>query len=335
MSPSTRHELTLQEVLGQVRARAEGLRDVVVQLAALRLTEAGTVDVPQVGERALNPWSQKQISTLLGVNWRKWHALTTPAERAEEAARRFARKGGAVRLRIGGDGTLRALLPASFRPIEERRVFELLARTARGLFDAWRFVRVDFGDDVSHFTAAHLDARVVGGFTWRPGWELALSETGASALSVDDAWVDGGAPELLVDDAPATLLCALDGRRAFYRTHRPITDFQLAAALTVALGWAEERWAREAQALERGARIAVPHPGAAVEALLAESPEVPKATLAAVLDRLGQPVDGASVPTTRMAVARAIAQTAAGAEAAARFVMERRAGDFVLAGGAS
>lgn len=333
MSPSTRHELTLQDVLGQVRARAEGLCDVVVPLAEVRLTDAGTVEVPRLGERALNEHSRKQLATLLGVSWRKWHSLTTPQERVEEAARRFARKGGSVRLRIGGDGTLRALLPASFRPIEERRVFELLHRTARGIFDELRFVRVAFGAEMSHFTAARVSSAQVGGVALRPGWHLAMSETGAGALSVDDAWTDLGTSP---SDIPSTtLLCALGGKRALYRTHRPITDEQLAAALTVALGWAVERWTREMSYFNAACLASVPHPGAAAEALLAESPDVPKASLDAALARLAHPVDDAHAPVTRMDVARAVAQAAPEEMLAARFAMERRAGDYALAGGAS
>lgn len=333
-TPLTHSELSLSEVLSLVHARAEGLCDVVVPLAEVRLTAAGTVDVPRLGERALNEHSRKQLATLLGLNWRRWHTLTTPAERSEEAARRFARKGGSVRLRIGGDGTLRALLPASFRPIEERRVFELLYRTARGLFDEARFVRVAFGAEVSHFTAARVASALVGDVALRPGWHLAMSETGAGALSVDDAWTDLGTSRWS-GAAPTTLLCALDGKRTFYRTHRPITDEQLAAALTVALGWAEERWTREMARFNAACLAPVPHPGAAVEALLAESPDVPKASLDAALARLGQPVDGAHAPTTRMGVARAVAQAAPEENPAARFAMERRAGDYALAGGAS
>lgn len=324
----TRPELSLAEVAALVHARADGLRDVVVPLAELRLTEAGTVDVPGVGERALNAWSQKQLATRLGVNWRKWHSLTTAAERSEEAARRFARKGGEVRVRVGGDGTIRAFLEPSFRPIEERRVFDLLLRAARGLFDDVLFVRVDFGE-VSHITAARTARVVAGGFEWRPGWHLALSECGASALTLDDAWIDASP----VVDTPITILCAPGGKRVFYRTHRPVTDEALAASLTVALGWSDGRWGLERELLQASASFPVPHPGAAVEALLLECAEVPQAAVHAALARLGDPVDGAHAPSTRLAVARAVTAAAPADDAAARFAMERRAGDLVCAGG--
>lgn len=330
-APRLRHsELTLAEVTGLANIRAEGLRDVVVPLAGLRLTEAGTVDVPGLGERALNTWSQKQLATRLGVNWRRWHSLTTPAERAEEATRRFTRTGGEIRVRVGGNGTIRAFAEPSFRPIEERRVFELLSRAARGLFDDVRFTRVEFGD-VSHFTAARIEPVTAAGLSWRPGWHLAVSECGAGALTVDDAWTDA-AP---VVDAPVTILCAPGGKRALYRTHRPITDEALAAALTVALGFSDGRWGMERVLLDAAASFPVPYPRAAVEALLLECADVPRASLEAALARLGDPVDGASAPVMRLAVARAVAAAAPAEDLDARFAMERRAGDLVCAGGAS
>jgi hypothetical protein len=118
------------------------------------------------------------------------------------------------------------------------------------------------------------------------------------------------------------------GKRSLYRTHRAIEDDQLAAALVIAVGRLPERWSITFEWMRAAKHIVVPHPDDAVEAILGDSAEVPKALLEEAQRLVLR--DGDS---TRYGVVQAITLVAhqTNKDPDVRFAMERLAGDYLAA----
>ena len=186
----------------------------------------------------------------------------------------------------------------------------------------YRFTSVALTDSTTHYTAAHvegfdLDGR---GDVLHPGWHLRNSEVGAAALSLDDHWL-----RLVCANG---LMVRVGGKRSLYRTHRAIEDDQLAAALVIAVGRLPERWHLSFEWMRSAKAIAVPHPDDAVEAILGDSVEVPKA-----LVEEAQRVALRGDDRTRFGVVQAITYAAhsMNKNPDVRFAMERLAGDYLAA----
>jgi hypothetical protein len=314
-------------VYADVMARAdEMLPDQVVHVADLKMTPEGTIEVPGGLHFRLNPWSQSQLATLLGLRWQRWFGSATPEERAEEVNRRFSRTPGEKKLKAwkshdgDADGIVRAFLPPTFSPIEDRRIFERMATMMKGLVEEYRFTSVTFTDSTTHYTAIHTERLDLDGDALYPGWHLRNSEVGASALSLDDYML-----RLVCLNG---LMVRVSGKRSLYRTHRAIEDDALAAALVIAVGRLPERWAVSFEWMRSARRTSVPHPDDAVAAILGDSAEVPKALL-----EEAQRIVLRDGDATRFGVVQAITLVAhqTNKDPDVRFAMERLAGDYLAA----
>ena len=322
---------TFETVRAIVAARAaQSLPDRVVRVSDLRMSNDGHVVAPGAPDLRLNDWSRAQLGSLLGIRWQKWFATATPAERAEEVSRRLARTPGELKVRAwrdatgAADGVARAFLAPTFTPIDDVRIFDRMHTMLRGLMDEYRFSAVVDTDSTTHYTAVHASGLDVDGRgdLMHPGFHLRNSEVGASALSLDDHWL-----RLVCSNG---LMVRVGGKRALYRTHRAIEDDQLAAALVIAVGRLPQRsqtslaWLRTARELE------VPHPDAAIAAVLADSAEVPRALVAAAQQVVLRDDD-----RTRFGVVQAITYVAheVNRDPDVRFAMERLAGDYLAAAG--
>ncbi len=314
-------------VYADVMIRAdEMLPDRIVHVADLKMTPAGHIELPGGMQYRLNPWSQGQLATLLGLRWARWFASATPEERAEEVNRRFSRTPGEKKIRAWKDhdgeahGIARAFLAPTFTPIDDARLIERMHTMMRGLLDEYRFTSVVFTDSTTHYTAVHGEAFDLDGDRLHAGWHLRNSEVGASALSLDDHWL-----RLVCTNG---LMVRVGGKRSLYRTHRAIEDDQLAAALVIAIGRLPERWQTTFVWMQSAKRISVPHPDDAIEAILGDSAEVPKALL-----EEAQRVVLRDGDLTRFGVVQAITLVAhqTNKDPDVRFAMERLAGDYLAA----
>ncbi len=263
-------------VYADVMRRAdEMLPDQVVHVADLRMTPEGHLQLPGAICYRLNPWSQSQLASLLGLRWQRWFASATPEERAEEVNRRFARTPGEKKIRAWADhdgkadGIARAVLAPTFTPIDDSRLFDRMHTMMRGLLDEYVFTRVQFTDSTTHYSAVHVEAFDLDGDRLHPGFHLRNSEVGASALSRDDHWL-----RLVCSNG---LMVRVGGKRSLYRTHRAIEDDQLAAALVIAIGRLPERWQTAFTWMQAAKHILMPHPDDASETILGDPAEVPKA----------------------------------------------------------
>ncbi len=321
------NDRTFEEVLADVERRAEqNLADRVVAVADIQMAPDGTLTAESTPlTYALNSHGTRQLATLLGVRWSAWFnpSISGP-ERADEVNRRLSRTPGKLKLRATRDpdggprAILRALLSASFTPLDDVRVFRAMATLIGPFLSDFRFVRVDITETTSHYSAVHIDPRGDARDGLHPGWHLRNSEVGASALSLDDFWW--------------RLVCAngltleLD-KRLLYRTHRPADDGLLSAMLVVAMSKLRDRWDQGAKLFLRAREDRVPHPDAAVESVL-DSPEVPRR-----LVEEAQRAALASGDPTRFGVVQAITLVAhtTNTDPDVRFAMERRAGQYLAA----
>jgi hypothetical protein len=297
-----------------------------VHVADLKMTPEGHIELPGGLRYRLNDWARKGLASMLGLRWDRWFQSASGDERAEEVNRRFARTPGEKKIKAWKNpegeahGVARAFLAPTFTPIDDARIFERMATMMKGLMDEYRFTSVQFTDSTTHYTAVHVEAFDIDGDRLHPGWHLRNSEVGASALSLDDHWL-----RLVCTNG---LMVRVGGKRSLYRTHRAIEDDQLAAALVIAVGRLPERWNITFEWMRAAKHIVVPHPDDAVEAILGDSAEVPKALLEEAQRLVLR--DGDS---TRYGVVQAITLVAhqTNKDPDVRFAMERLAGDYLAA----
>ncbi len=316
--------MTFASVYSDVQQRAdEMLPDRIVHVADLRMTKEGHVTVPGGQVLRLNTWARRQLAAMLGARDR-WFQSASGEERAEEVNRRFTRTPGEKKLRAfkdpdgEADGIVRAFLAPSFTPIDDARIFERMNVMMRGLMDEYRFTRVTFTDSTTHYTAVHVEPLDLDGDLLHPGFHLRNSEVGASALSLDDHWL-----RLVCTNG---LMVRVGGKRSLYRTHRAIEDDQLAAALVIAVGRLPERWQVAFNWMRSAKHTTVPHPDDAIEAILGDSAEVPKALLEEAQRLVLRDGD-----LTRYGIVQAITYVAhaTNKDPDVRFAMERLAGDYL------
>lgn len=319
--------LSFASVYNDVMQRAdEMLPDRVVHVADLKMTPEGSIELPGGHRYRLNDHARRQLSSLLGLRWQKWFESTSGEERAEEVNRRFSRTPGEKKIRAWrapdgeADGIARAVLAPTFTPIDDARVIERMHTMMKGLLDEYRFTSVRFTETTTHYTAVHMEPFDIDGDRLHPGFHLRNSEVGASALSLDDHWL-----RLVCSNG---LMVRVGGKRSLYRTHRAIEDDQLAAALVIAIGRLPERWATSFEWMRAAKHTPVPHPDDAVEAILGDSAEVPKALL-----EEAQRVVLREGDLTRFGVVQAITLVAheKNKDPDVRFAMERLAGDYLAA----
>lgn len=108
--------------------------DAIVQLSDLRMTEEGTLAIPNLGSFVFMEWALSQLANLLGIKWDRWFDTSSATERADEVNRRLSRRSQQVRLRTsrvarasnGKTGILRALVSPQFTPIPDSTLATML-----------------------------------------------------------------------------------------------------------------------------------------------------------------------------------------------------------------
>lgn len=314
-------------VLSDIQYRADQmLPDTIVHLADLRMDDDGRLQAPGGPSYRLNPWSQKQLATELGLRWGRWFEHSTPSEQAEEVNRRLKRLPGQRKIRGmrdkdgKADGIARAILSPSYVPIDNVRIFETLASPVfRAWMDEYVFTCVDHTDSNAHFAVVHRDGHSLQGDILHPGFRIRNSEVGSGAVSLDDYWL-----RLVCENG---LMLRVGNKRLLYRTHRAIDGDLLTAALATALQKLPERWKVAFDTFDRAKGQLVPHPDTAIATIL-EGSDVPRS-----LVEEAQKASLRDNDPSRFGIAQAITWVAhqMNQSPEVRFVMEQRAGDYLMA----
>jgi len=316
--------LSFDEVHESVMARASRMRpDTTVHVADLVFTPEGHVVVPGVGPHGMTPLAQRSLASMVGIRWEKWFQSASPDERAEELNRRLKRTPGERKLRAWRDntgataGTLRAILPSGYEPIDDARIFASMRANMGSLLGEYVFQRAESGEETSQYAAVLRDVREVRGDRLVPGWSLRTSEVGQAPLSLDDfvlrlACLNG-------------LLISVGGKRSLYRRHRQIDDDQLAAAFVLALGRLPGRFERALELMAIAMDATVEHADVIVGEILAGIPRaLVEETQRAAL---------AEAPLTRFGLLNVITRVAhtTNTDPEVRFAMESAAGTLLAA----
>lgn len=307
-----------------VMARASRMRpDTTVHVADLLFTPEGHVVVPGVGPHAMTSLARRSLASMVGIRWERWFQSASPEERAEELNRRLKRTPGERKLRAWRDdtgqtaGTLRAILPAGYEPIDDARIFESLRTNMGALLDEYLFQRVEAGEETSQYAAVLREPRSLRGDDLAPGWSLRTSEVGEAPLSIDDFWL-----RLVCTNG---LVVAVGGKRSLYRRHRAIDDDQLAAAFVLALGRLPGRFERALELMAIAMDATVEHPDELAGAILTGIPRaLVEETQRAAL---------AEAPITRFGLLNVITRVAhtTNTDPEVRFAMESAAGTLLAA----
>ena len=326
---------TLDQVRQEVAARADlVLPDTVLPLKALRITEDGLVEVPQIGRLSLTTWSRTQLARMLGIRWDKWFAnrLASPAERKEEIDRRLSRLPGEWKIRSQrrpssdpslGEGVLRAFVSPNYTPIDDVRVFDRLSAPLALHSDSLRFIRQEVTDTHTYYVAVTLDEVQLGNVdpdVHHVGFVIANSEVGASALSIlEYVW------RLVCTNG---LVVLSEGRKLFYRIHRATSDESIERDLAFAMARLPERWRLATARLEGAREDRIEEPEATLAGFLAD-PTVRTFTEPVLAAYRAEPV------ATRFGLIQAVTRVARDLPPDQRFVLERFAGGLLASGGAA
>lgn len=258
---------SFDDVLARVEEQDRRKRpDEVVHLSDLEALEGEVIRLPNGSELSLNSWSRRQLASLLGIRWDRFFENTTPAERAAQITTRLRRTTESKKIRAyapkapGERGELRAILAPSFTAIDDIRLFAAMKKMAPSALARFAFLRVDVTDSASFYHAITRESVSLDGDELHPGFLLKNSETGASALSIDDAWYRKVCSN--------GLMLEVGGKRALYRTHRHIETDALEAALLLTLARFPERWTEGMRLLSAARTVIVKHPSDAIEAML-------------------------------------------------------------------
>jgi hypothetical protein len=323
-TPSPIKGATFDDVHERVAARASRmLPDTTVHVSDLVFTDDGHLVVPNVGPIALAAHARRMLASLVGVRWDRWFHSASAGERTEELNRRLKRTPGERKLRAWRDetgetaGTLRAILPAGYEPIDDARIFEVLRTNMGSLMDAYVWNRVEPGEETSQYMAIAHEPHTLRADALVPGWLMRSSEIGLAPLSIDDAVF-----RLVCLNG---LLVSVGGKRSLYRTHRTIDDDRLAAAFVLAMGRLPGRFERVLAALGAAMDASVEHPDTIVGELLAGLPRaLVEDTRRAAL---------AEAPLSRFDLLNVITRVAhtTNTDPEVRFAMETAAGTLLAA----
>jgi hypothetical protein len=125
----------LADLLGRFEAiEAQENPDLDVPLSALRATDVGTVEIPDLGAHVLTDWSRNQLGHALGISWDRFFAGAPHDVAAEDLNRRLGRAHGVVRLRtnrvapegLACQGTIRAVVSRDFATVRDTAVVAML-----------------------------------------------------------------------------------------------------------------------------------------------------------------------------------------------------------------
>jgi hypothetical protein len=313
---------SFDEVHTLVAERATRMRpDATVHVADLVFTPEGHVVVPGIGPHELTSLARRQLAAMVGIRWDRCFQSASPDERAEELNRRLKRTPGERKLRAWRDesneiaGTIRAILPPGYEPIDDARIFLSLRSNMGSLMNEYVFQRVEAGEETSQYAAVLRGARSLRGDDLVPGWSLRTSEIAQAPLSIDDYWL-----RLVCMNG---LMVSVGGKRSLYRRHRAIEDDQLGAAFVMALGRLPGRFERALELMAIAMDANIEHPDAIVADVLAGIPRaLVEETQRAAL---------AEAPITRFGLLNVITRIAhtTNTDPEIRFAMESAAGTLL------
>lgn len=315
---------TFAQVLDALRARQKTLHaDYIGDLNSVHaVSETRLRFGPR--EALLTEHAAGQLSTVLGVNSRRWMKGAAPEARlaAFRAALSVSTERRKFRLRtVGGALECYAITRESLNPLSEHRLFEALDRYAGPTFEALRFERVEGDGETTQYLAFPPGLTLEVGperEVWRGGWMLVNSDTGDAALTLYDAWqrAQGG-----------PVLSAVLDKPLLYRTHRPVkNDIDLVKYMLSAHACLLDGVDRARESLNAAARSIVKHPHDALHSLTEEDGYKAAGVHACVLldERRPQP--------TRLNLAMLLSESAealASKRLLQRAVVERAAGAYV------
>jgi len=253
--------------------------DVVVEMDKLRITPELNIEIPKVGTFKMTEWAQRQLGSILGVQWDKWFnpSLVDHHVIQAEIQRRFSKTGDQRKLRTrrfkagtpginGCHGFMRAVLGPTYFPIDDERVFARLEKKFLGRLEELRFMKNHLNrkstwgnDHCNHYTLVggaidmgeiqrdHSDKRV------REAYDMAAME---DRLPERDYIYPGfhmrnsevGYSAITVDEFSLRLICyngmmvTTGDSRLMYRQHRPIEDAALDQQLVQVFDRVPVRW---------------------------------------------------------------------------------------------
>ncbi|MBL8678271.1 MAG: DUF932 domain-containing protein [Myxococcales bacterium] len=316
---------SFDDVLAHVEDRdRRKLPDEVVHLSDLEALEGEVIRLPNGTELALNSWSQRQLGSLLGIRWDRFFENTTPSERAEQITTRLRRTTESKKLRAyapmssGDRGELRAILAPSFTAIDDIRVFAAMKKMVSGALARFAFLRVEVTDSATFYHAISRESVSLDGDELHPGFMLRNSETGGSALSIDDAWFRKVCSN--------GLMLQVGGKRALYRTHRRIETETLESALVLTIARLPERWTAGMHLLNAARHLLVKHPSDAIEAMLDD------ASIPRELVRTAQGLAVVDRATSAYDIVQSVTRAAheQNRDPHLRFQLERLAGEYLV-----
>lgn len=331
--PRERRTRTLPELITVLEEiEATDNPDVVTEASALRVTNDGLIDVPQLGAFKPTDWSLLQIARFAGVKLDRWFENADGPTRADELNRRFTRSTSAVRLRTrrsndpamvppGAAGILRALVTPTYAPISDVRAATHLARVLGRGERELPIVRVDITSRSTTFVVRvgdpfHASDRETAsvGEIW--GTVLFMnSGTGFSCLSV--------ALQLLRLVCKNGMFCPLEDPLALKRRHRGITDESLGELITEGLAGLPEKFHRSHRRLLASTQQRVAVVEQEVRDILDHS-RLPQRLVKPILDAYGREPHASA-----FGVSQAMTLAAQSLTAEERVDLERAAGRYL------
>lgn len=275
--------------------------DVLVDMEKIYVNEQLDISLPN-GTFHMTEWAQRQLGTLLGVQWGKWFnpTLVTHKEIQEELQRRFSKTHEKQKMRTtkfkggspgvpGCDGYLRAVLSPTYHPIDNERLFDRLEKRFGSQVENLNFMSNHLSkkahwsnDHCSHYTLVgepinmgpidrlHTDPAV------RRVYDMAEKE---GQLPQDDLVYPGfhmrnsevGFTAITIDEFSFRLVClngcmiTVGDSRLMYRQHRPIEDAELDKQFSRVFERIPVRWEDTRQRMVRMQGVTVEHPEALIE----------------------------------------------------------------------
>jgi len=248
--------LSFDDVCEQVEKRADlNLPDQTLDMRVLKFTPEGRIYVPNAGMMKLTDWSQRQLASLVGINWDRWFCKEkdkdsgsvtyhiSKKEAQAELMRRFdriprrclIRTRKHPKARADSDGIVRGILTETYRTIDDRRILDRARVAWRDQLDEIRFLngagRTAETDRSSHYSVIIGDPVKVKtggndphlGDFMHCGFKMRNSEVGSCALTADEFWL-----RLICLNG---LMSMVGNNRLMYRQHRNISDEDLDGSL--------------------------------------------------------------------------------------------------------
>jgi len=248
------------------RLHERNYEDKVVDLEDVRIVPDGNtvfpsvhMEVPKLGRLSMTDWAQRQLGSILGVNWGKWFdpEHIKAEEIQQELHRRFSRTHDTRKIRArrydkddpgNGDanGFVRAILSPTYSAIDDVRIFDRMSRNKRINTNEMRFMKNRFGtgfhcDKSSHYTVVTKETNLGPIDRNHPNEQVRRFYNAAEAeglLPENDIVHQGfhlrnsevGYTAVTIDASTFRLVClngaivTVSDGRILYRMHRGISD---------------------------------------------------------------------------------------------------------------